>query len=316
MGGKFYGRQPARRLLERSLQTGTVSHAYLLYGQEGLGKKTLARWFAQSLVCERGGVGCGQCVGCKKAQKGIHPDIVEVRPQGKQKNIPVDSIRSVIKEAYVLPNESSRRVFLIEQAQFLQLPAANALLKLLEEPPKHVVILLTCSSRTGVLPTISSRCLPLEVYPVSEQECRQALEEMLTQIDRETIYTACALSEGNIGLAAAYAGGEQGKQILHYSSEMEAALAKRKEFAFLCALAPLEENSELAEPVLRCFSSRLRIALRQRVCGQIVSPLAQGYSARALMKMAEAVQKTHLRLLSNANVRIALTRFSAELFGG
>lgn len=314
MSGRFYGTQPALELLKRSLQNGKTSHAYLFYGEQGLGKKTLARWFAQGLVCESGGIACGKCAGCKKAEKGIHPDIIEIQPQGKQKHIPIDAIRNMIGQAYLLPNEAGRKVFLIEEAQYLQVPAANALLKLLEEPPEHVVLLLTCSSRAGLLKTISSRCLMLEMYPVSRQECRTALEETLTQIDRETLDTACALSDGNIGLAKLYAQDETGKKILRYSSDMETALANRKEFSFLSAMAPLEEDSEMAVPVLKCFSCRLRLALRQRVRREVVSPLARAYSARSLMKMADLVQQTYSRLLKNANVRLTLTRFCAEMF--
>ena len=119
---------------------------------------------AAALVCQAAGpVPCGVCRACRKAREGIHPDIIRVkRPEddkGRPKReIPVDTVRSMAADAPVLPNESERKVYLIEDADTMNTAAQNAALKLLEEPPRGVYFLLCVSNGSLLLPTVRSRC--------------------------------------------------------------------------------------------------------------------------------------------------------------
>ena len=125
------------------------------------------RWgslLAAALVCqEEGPVPCGQCRACRKAEAGIHPDIIRVqRPLDEKgrpkKEIPVDTVRRMAADAPVLPNESERKVYLIEEADSMNTAAQNAALKLLEEPPAGVYFLLCAANPALLLPTVRSRC--------------------------------------------------------------------------------------------------------------------------------------------------------------
>ena len=144
-----------------------LSHAYIVSAPSREEYLRTARTLAAAAVCTGGGpVPCGKCRACRKAEGGIHPDIITVRrltdDKGKQKReIGVDQIRQVIGDAYVLPNEAERKVYIIEEAETMNTAAQNAALKLLEEPPKGVILLLCTANPEQLLPTVRSRCAEL-----------------------------------------------------------------------------------------------------------------------------------------------------------
>ena len=145
-----------------------LSHAYIVSAPSREEYLRTARTLAAAAVCSGGGpVPCGKCRACRKAEGGIHPDIITVRrltdDKGKQKReIGVDQIRQVIGDAYVLPNEAERKVYIIEEAETMNTAAQNAALKLLEEPPKGVIFLLCTANPEQLLPTVRSRCAELK----------------------------------------------------------------------------------------------------------------------------------------------------------
>ena len=143
---------------------GPIAHATVVVASRREESLRCAARIAQALVCQgEGPLPCSVCRACRKAQAGIHPDIIRVqRPlddKGRpKKEIPVDQIRAVAADAAVLPNESERKVYLIEDADCMNTAAQNAALKLLEEPPKGVYFLLCAANPALLLPTVRSRC--------------------------------------------------------------------------------------------------------------------------------------------------------------
>jgi DNA polymerase-3 subunit delta' len=178
------GHDWAVRVLESSIAQERVSHAYLFTGPPGVGKTALALNMAQALMCQQPDKPCGKCAPCRKIREGIHPDVrtVDLRYQARlreedlpgQNELRIDTIRSITQEASLKPFEGARRVLLIPDAETMTSQAANALLKTLEEPPEHVVLLLTSADPRLLLPTIVSRCqvLGLRLVPIKliEQE--------------------------------------------------------------------------------------------------------------------------------------------------
>jgi DNA polymerase III subunit delta' len=152
----------AIELLAQAVRTGRVSHAYLFVGPEQIGKATLAKAFAQALVCERAsgpagdGAPCGECRACRRVAEGRYPDVQII---AAEKNfIQIDQIRTLQLDAAVAPLEGKRKVFIVQEIERATPAAANALLKTLEEPPPNVVLVLTSNRRDMVLPTVLSRC--------------------------------------------------------------------------------------------------------------------------------------------------------------
>jgi DNA polymerase III delta' subunit len=147
-------------LLQRALQSERLAQAYLFAGPKGCGKHTTGLALAKALNCQSApGVGCHECDSCIKIDEGNHPDVRTLEPEGKQHRIPIDTIRKqVIPSLAMPPHEGKARVFLIEEAASMQGPAANALLKTLEEPPPRTHFILGTVAPIQLLPTIRSQC--------------------------------------------------------------------------------------------------------------------------------------------------------------
>lgn len=159
------------RLGER-VASGAVSHAYLISGPRSIGKRTLAQRIAQTLVCERGRSpgGCGACRACLKVEHGTHPDVREVAMLEDRQFISIEQIRDLERDLSLRPIESSWRVVIVHDASDLSEDAQDSLLKTLEEPPSHAVLLLVTYAPARLLDTISSRCQPLALRPVRTRD--------------------------------------------------------------------------------------------------------------------------------------------------
>lgn len=187
---------------------GRLSHAYIISAPSREEYLRTARRIAAAAVCTgKGSVPCGQCRACRKAENGIHPDVITVGrltdDKGKPKReINVDQIRAVIGDAYVLPNEAERKVYIIDEADTMNTAAQNAALKLLEEPPKGVIFLLGAVNPGQLLPTVRSRCAEIN-RNVGQQEKNEdavklasAFIKAVSSGDRAKLLRWCAENEG------------------------------------------------------------------------------------------------------------------------
>jgi DNA polymerase III subunit delta' len=186
------GNETALRLLGRALQTGEVSQAYLFHGPPGVGKRMVALMFGAALVA---GGDAGAEV---RALGGVHPDLTEIVPQGAFTTI--GQVREVVRLAASRPFEGARRVFILS-ADTLNVQAANALLKTLEEPEGETVFVLLATSREGVLPTILSRAQILRFNPVP----MNVVAEFLKERGAAHPGLAAELGRGSVGLSLRYA---------------------------------------------------------------------------------------------------------------
>lgn len=176
------GHEQAVERLGLSLKRGHVAHAYLITGPARVGKTTLAGRLAQAVNCSDPDPPCRRCRSCRRIESGTHMDVRviqlnaaaaeaeegEERPRGKgaAKNIGIDQVRALQREAALSPYEGGRKVYLILDAENLSLDAGNSLLKVLEEPPPQVVLILTAADANMLLPTIVSRCQEVRLQPV------------------------------------------------------------------------------------------------------------------------------------------------------
>lgn len=185
--------------LRRALGTARLAHAYLFVGPQGVGKTTTALEFAKALQCSSSkDDSCDQCLSCRKVGERLHPDVIWVEPQGRQ--ILVEQVREVQRRLMYKPLEGARRVVILKDAQELNLQAANALLKILEEPPGDTVMLLLADSESSLLPTVVSRCQKLRFAPLETQVVCAYLQEQAGW-DPETASKAARAAQGSIGKA-------------------------------------------------------------------------------------------------------------------
>ncbi len=195
------GHEWALDLLARGLRGGRPSHAYLITGPAQVGKTTVARAFAQALVCERQtGTPCGECKTCQRVTQGRYPDIQFIA--ASKNNIQIDQVRAIQTDAAIAPLEGKHKVFIIREIEQATAPAANALLKTLEEPAPQVILLLTTAHRDRVLPTIISRCQVIGLRPLPLAQVQEALQTRWG-VDEERAALLARLSAGRLGWAVA-----------------------------------------------------------------------------------------------------------------
>ena len=195
------------RQLEAGLQSGQLSHAYMLAGPQHVGKMALAIELAQALNClEQVGPPCGTCVQCARIGAGNHADIriVGVAPRAEGDStrtvIGIPEVREVLHQVSLKPYEGSRIVVIFDGVESLSDEAANALLKTLEEPPDQVTFLLLTSNEDSLLATIRSRCSQLSLLPVPQKRMIDALMER-ESIDAGRAAELARLSRGCYGWA-------------------------------------------------------------------------------------------------------------------
>ncbi len=201
------GHEWAVELLRENVSHGQQRHAYLFTGPPGIGRRTLALRFSQSLNClqppEKGGY-CGICRSCQRIEKMAHPDLHIIQSQEMGGVLKVDEIRELQHSLSLTPYEAQFRVALILRFEEANLSTANALLKTLEEPSSRVVMILTADNSEMLLPTIVSRCEVLRLRPLSVATLEKGLQEKWGDNFEKASFLA-RISNGCPGLAQKFA---------------------------------------------------------------------------------------------------------------
>src|SRR5574344_97935 len=163
---------------KKTISNDKVSHAYIINGEKGMGKKTLARAFAMTLLCEgKEDKPCLKCHSCIQALTDNNPDIITIQPD-KPNTLSIDQIRtSLVGDIGLKPYSYSHKVYIIENAQMMNIQAQNAMLKTIEEPPEYAVILLLTTNIDTFLPTVLSRCVTFNMQPLKKEVIRKHLME-------------------------------------------------------------------------------------------------------------------------------------------
>jgi DNA polymerase-3 subunit delta' len=193
------GQDKILSLLDYSLKTNTIAHAYLLVGPRHVGKGTLAINLAQALNCDGPELPCGQCRSCQRILESKHADVTPIGLDSKTE-IGIDDIRGLQRLANLPPYEGKCKVFIIDDAEYLSTEAANSLLKILEEPPPRVVWLLLAAEEEHLLPTIISRCQRLELKPVPSERIQEVLVNSYN-VDADKARLLTQLCRGRLGWA-------------------------------------------------------------------------------------------------------------------
>jgi len=305
------GHEWAVEQLARAIQHGRTRHAYLFAGPDRIGKTTLARVLAATINCTAEAAPCGECRNCKLFIKGAHPDLTVL--EGENGTIKIDQVRAIQQTVALRPYEARYRVAILRRVPAAAPQAQDALLKTLEEPPPNVVLIVTANAADALLPTILSRCQPLNLRPLPIQQLQEALKQGWNVAEDEAQLLA-QISGGRIGWAIKAledpAEREWRTQVL---DALETALKgnRRERFALVEHLA-LEKNVLL--PMLDVWQGYWRDALLMASGSR--APITN-YDRRgtirdmaigreAAQQALEATRRTIDQVDRNANARLAL----------
>ena len=169
------GNDSIKNMLKQTIISGQISHSYLMIGIPGIGKKLIAYKYAKAILCLEENQICDTCKSCMEFDTNNHPDFLYVEPDGN--SIKIEQIRELQKRIQEKPIISSKKVYIIDNADLMTKEAQNCLLKTLEEPPEFAIIILIGTNENAFLTTIKSRCMILHFNSIRDEEIRKYLEQ-------------------------------------------------------------------------------------------------------------------------------------------
>lgn len=301
-----------------AIATGNVSHAYILSGEEGMGKRTLAEAFALSLMCQdrHGGEPCGQCHACKQVLSGNHPDVIYVTHE-KPASIGVDDVREQIQDSIVIRPYSGRyKIYIVDEAEKMTVQAQNALLKTIEEPPSYGVILLLTANQDSFLPTILSRCVQLKCRPVGDEAGKRYLMEKL-DISEEKAEICSAFARGNIGKMMDFATSEEFQNMYDRMVRLLKNIKKMDISELLASIKEMKDDSVDIYDCLDFMQLWYRDIVMYKVTKDInlmifkrehnaINEICEKSGYDGLELILQAIDKARVRLNANVNQDLAL----------
>ena len=310
---------------------GTFSHAYIIEGPDGSGRKTIALMAAAALACEHlnksNTVPCMECPSCKKILAKKSPDVCFINCEDKA-SIGVDDMRFLKEDIYVIPNDLEHKFYIIEEADKLTIPAQNAILLTLEEPPSFVHFFLICNNATALLETIRSRAPILRTDLISNEEisnfiCKENHSaNQMNRSDEEEFQELITAASGSIGKALAFIENNEWaaeyklrKTIRHF---IECAVSKSSAAEMLTAISAFYVSRDALSKILNLTSNAIRDLIFAKESDNF-SPVFYSSTNEAI-ELCDKVSLTFLYSLQsaianaieeckrNANVRLLLLK--------
>ena len=339
----IYQQKRPIRILSTLLQNGTLPHALLFTGTEGVGKQAAAVAMAMACNCQAETSGhrtedrsdqdrvkpphtsgllsigsCGVCKACKKIASGKHPDIIQIKPSGV--SIRIAQVRELVYTLAMKPYEAKTRVVIISEASAMNAASSNALLKILEEPPDRTVLVLAATHKSDLLPTIVSRCQHIGFNPISKKNLALLLNEKY-EIQPPADGILAAMAKGSLSKAQLMI---KDNWLQHRSWVLnEMRTLSLQPIARLLALAEkISTDRKVASDSLEIIKSWFRDLIMTRYDpGKIINQDAadeiehasQQMDIRNLLTKIDAVQKAQNRLTPNTNLRLFMEGLLIQL---
>ena len=324
------------RILTTLLRNGTLPHALLFTGTEGVGKQAAAVALAMACNCQRelpefnavdrssqdpvNSSGefnlitmgaCGVCKSCRKIEAGNHPDIIRIQPTGQI--IKIDQIRALLNTLAMKPYEATTRVAILSDAQAMNPAASNAILKILEEPPSRSMLVLTATQKSDLLPTIVSRCQHVGFNPIPKTRIAVWLKKN-HRIDQEAADILAAMANGSLSRARMMI--EDNWLLRRKWVIEEMSRLFQQPVARVLALAEkLSKEKDTLGQSLEIIKTWFRdLIISQYDAGKIVNRdvadkidnVSQKYNLPDLLSKVDAIQKTQNRITANTNLRLTM----------
>ena len=300
-----------------SIETGNVGHAYIISGDAGSGKKALAYAFADTLECEAGGTEpCGNCQSCLQISTGNYPDIITVTHE-KPNLISVDEVREqLVNTVDVKPYKGKYKIYVIPDAELLNVQAQNAILKTIEEPPAYAVILLLTTNLDKLLETVQSRCLKLQTKPIRERDVLAYLMNVMG-LTKEKAYFCLDCAQGNLGKAIKLAGNEEYAEIVDSVVNVLTHIGDMDVETLGKAVKDIEQFKMSMNDYMDLMMMWYRDAMMIKITGNVDKILfknefstlkkqAGKLTFKSIEDKIDAIAKAEQRLLANANFEVTI----------
>lgn len=309
------GHEKTIEFLKKAIESDKVYHAYIFDGEDYSGKSLIAGAFAMALQCEKGGPEpCGGCHSCKQAITDNQPDII-VLDHEKPGSIGVDDIRRLNNDIVIKPYSSRYKIYIIREAEKMTEQAQNALLKTIEEPPEYAVILLLTNNFGAFLPTITSRCVRVQLTPVSDKTLIKYLKSEGVPDYQARI--CAAFAQGNVGKALKLAGSEEFNQIKDEALRLVKNIKKMEQFDVLFLLKDIAEYkvsiNDFLDLIMVWYRDVLLFKATSDANGLIfkdelsdIRKQANESSYQGIEAILEALEKAKTRIKANVNFDLVI----------
>lgn len=302
--------------LQKGIQENKVSHAYILAGEQGSGKRLLADIFARTLQCQKGSIEpCGTCPSCIQAAGGNQPDIIYVTHE--KASLGVDDIRNQVNgDVAIKPYSSPYKIYIIPDGEKMTEQAQNALLKTIEEPPEYAVFLLLTENINMFLPTILSRCVTLQLKPVEPKLIKKFLMEK-KQIPDYLAELSAGFSQGNVGKAIRFASSEEFIERKQDTIHVLTHVDEMKNYEIMQFIKKMAEQkkdiTDYLDLMLLWYRDVLLFKVTQDPNGLLfadeisnIRKQAQDREYEKIEAIIQAIEKAKVRLKANVNFETAM----------
>lgn len=311
------GHEQIKEHFQMAIENQKVSHAYILTGEAGMGRKSLAHAFALALLCEKGTAEpCMECHACKQVLSGNHPDLIHVTHE-KPNSIGVDDIREQINDTIMVrPYSSYYKIYIVDEAEKMTQQAQNALLKTIEEPPAYAVIILLTTNQEAFLPTILSRCVQLKLKPLRDFVVKNYLTEALHVPEADADIFA-AFARGNLGKAISLVSSEDFKVMHQEVLKLLKSIQNMDISELLDSIKTLKDQNLDIYECLDFMQMWYRDVLLYKVTKDLnllifkdqyrsINEISMNSSYEKLERVLEAIDKARVRLDANVNMELAM----------
>ena len=314
---EILGNEMVKDHFKRAIENHKISHAYILTGEAGMGRKSIANAFAMTLLCEKGGSEpCMTCHSCKQVMSGNHPDLIYVKHE-KPGSIGVDDVREQINDTIMIrPYSSYYKIYIVDEAEKMTVQAQNALLKTIEEPPSYAVIILITTNQEAFLPTILSRCVQMKLKPLKDFTIKSYLTQNL-HIPEKDADICAAFARGNLGKAIHLASSDEFKELFQKVMVLVKNVGTMDISMLLdCIREMKEQNFDIGE-VLDLMQLWYRDVLMFKVTKDMnllifkdefsaMNEMSTQIGYDGFENILNAIDKARIRLDANVNMELAL----------
>jgi len=276
----------SKQIIDRFFATGHIPHAIIIEGTDDENRMKVAELLACSVLCTGEEKPCGKCRSCLKIKKGVHPDVIVCDKPENKATLGVDIVREMKSDVFLTGNDSDKKVYIIRQAQDMTVASQNAILKIFEEPPENITIILTCSTKDSLLETVLSRGTAI---PLGESNENSSKDKKI-------------------------------QKALEKAHQLAFSLMNENELDFMKKTGGLEKDKKLFLTVLEYMKMLFVSASVLKSGGkntlidsECPKELANKFTIRQLIEFNDICDDIIIKLNKNANNNLCVTRLSSLL---